>query len=110
MFGISGGELLIITVLILIMIKPEDLPAFVRKLGQTVAMLQEAYRALQVKGQSFKRELESMAAPDVTTQTSAEPTAETVIPSLMAMESTAEPEKVTVVPVVRESEKTMPRT
>ena len=103
MFGISGGEIMIILVLALIMIKPEDLPAFVRKLGQTVGMLQEAYRSLQVKGQTFKHQLENMAPLPAMSETSAEPTARTVLPALPGTVPASEPE-VIVVPVVRETE------
>lgn len=61
MFGVSSGELIIILLLVLIMVKPEDLPAFMRKAGQIVGMLRGYHRELIVKGVEFKQELEAMA-------------------------------------------------
>jgi Tat protein translocase TatB subunit len=46
MFGIGGLELVLIFVVLLVVVRPEDLPMVLRKLGEWYGQLQRMYYAI----------------------------------------------------------------
>jgi Tat protein translocase TatB subunit len=46
MFGIGGLELMLVFVVLLVVVRPEDLPGVVRKLGEWYGQLQRMYYAI----------------------------------------------------------------
>jgi Sec-independent protein translocase protein TatA len=46
MFGIGGLELVLIFVVLVVVVRPEDLPAVLRKLGEWYGELQRVYYAI----------------------------------------------------------------
>jgi Sec-independent protein translocase protein TatA len=46
MFGIGGLELVLIFVVLLIIVRPEDLPGVLRKLGEWYGQMQRVYYAI----------------------------------------------------------------
>ena len=46
MFGIGGFELILIFIVLVVVVRPEDLPNVLRKLGEWYGQLQRMYYAL----------------------------------------------------------------
>jgi Sec-independent protein translocase protein TatA len=46
MFGVGGTEILVIGFVIILLIRPEDMPAMMRKLGSLYGQIQRAYYAI----------------------------------------------------------------
>ncbi len=61
MMGIGFSELVVIVLVVLVFIKPEDLPAFFRKLGKIYAELKKGYDELTAVKDDFIREVEAAA-------------------------------------------------
>jgi Sec-independent protein translocase protein TatA len=53
MFGLSVGEILLLIVVMVVFIKPEDLPAIVRQLGRMYGQLMQIYRTFMDEINSF---------------------------------------------------------
>ncbi|HWP69278.1 MAG TPA: hypothetical protein VN437_08245 [Rectinemataceae bacterium] len=62
MFGIGFSEIAIIVLLLIILIKPDDLPAFFRKLGRLYAQAKKAYKEVTDVKDEFLREMDIAAA------------------------------------------------
>lgn len=62
MFGIGFSEIAIIVLLLIIVIKPDDLPAFFRKLGRLYAQAKKAYKEVTDVKDEFLREMDIAAA------------------------------------------------
>jgi Tat protein translocase TatB subunit len=61
MFGIGFSELVVIVLVLIVFVRPDDLPAIVRKLARIYAELRRAYReALAVKDE-FMREIDRVS-------------------------------------------------
>jgi sec-independent protein translocase protein TatB len=61
MMGIGFSELVVIILVVLIFIKPDDLPAFFRKLGKLYVKIKKAYDELTAVKDEFIREIEGAA-------------------------------------------------
>ncbi|HET7838230.1 MAG TPA: hypothetical protein VFL04_00625 [Rectinemataceae bacterium] len=61
MMGIGFSELVVILLVVLVFIRPEDLPAFFRKLGRIYAELKKGYDELTAVKDEFIREVEAAA-------------------------------------------------
>ncbi len=70
--GIGFSELIVIALVLIIFIRPDDLPAFFRKLGKLYAELKKAYDELTEVKDAFIKEVESAAAPPETKQADGE--------------------------------------
>lgn len=57
MFGIGSGEVLVVLALVVVLLRPEDLPAFARAVGKAVGRLREYYRAAQDAGTTLQKDL-----------------------------------------------------
>jgi len=62
MFGIGFSEVALIALLLIIVIKPDDLPAFFRKLGRLYAQAKNAYKEVTAVKDEFLREMDIAAA------------------------------------------------
>lgn len=62
MFGIGFSEFAIIALLCVIVIKPDDLPAFFRKMGRLFAQAKSAYKEVTAVKDDFLREMDIAAA------------------------------------------------
>jgi len=62
MFGIGFSELIIVALVCVIFIKPDDLPAFFRKLGRLFAQVRKAYKEVTAVKDDFMREMDIAAA------------------------------------------------
>lgn len=64
MFGIGAGELAVIVLIIVVFVRPSDLPAFMRGLGKLYSEAKKAYRDVVEAKDDFIRELDIAAAAD----------------------------------------------
>ena len=71
MFGIGFSELAVIAIVLLVMIRPEDLPAFFRKLGRLYAQAKKAYAEVASMKDDFLREMDVAAAVQEAAQSAA---------------------------------------
>ena len=62
MFGIGFSEVALIALIVIVFIKPEDLPAFFRKLGRLYAQAKNAYKEVTAVKDEFLREMDVAAA------------------------------------------------
>ncbi len=62
MFGIGFSELAIIVLLIMIVIRPDDLPAFFRKLGHYYAQAKKVFKEITAVKDDFMRQMDITAA------------------------------------------------
>jgi len=62
MFGIGFSELAIIVLLIMIVIRPDDLPAFFRKLGHYYAQAKKIFKEITAVKDDFMRQMDITAA------------------------------------------------
>ena len=62
MFGIGFSEIALIALILIVFIKPEDLPAFFRKLGRLYAQAKNAYKEVTAVKDEFLREMDIAAA------------------------------------------------
>lgn len=62
MFGIGFSELAIIILLIMIVIRPDDLPAFFRKLGHYYAQAKKIFKEITAVKDDFMRQMDITAA------------------------------------------------
>jgi len=86
MFGIGFSEIVIIFLAIVVLVKPEDLPSFIRKVAKIIFAAKKLYReALYAKDQ-FIREIETVAdlaadeAPEARRNASPEPAGDAAEP------------------------------
>lgn len=64
MFGIGFTELVVIVLVGIVFIRPDDLPAFFRKVGKIVAEIRGAYNEVVAVKDEFLREIDISAAED----------------------------------------------
>ncbi|HCO49517.1 MAG TPA: hypothetical protein DIT55_08910 [Spirochaetaceae bacterium] len=62
MFGIGFSELIIIALVIIIVIRPSDMPAFFRKLGHLYAQAKKMFKDVAAVKDNFLREMDITAA------------------------------------------------
>lgn len=62
MFGIGFSELAIIAIVLIIVVRPEDLPSFFRKLGRLYVQVKKAYKEVADVKDEFLREMDVTAA------------------------------------------------
>ncbi len=62
MFGIGFSEFALIALVCVIFIKPDDLPAFFRKLGKLFLQAKRAYKEVTAVKDDFMREMDIAAA------------------------------------------------
>ncbi|PKL05752.1 MAG: hypothetical protein CVV53_07870 [Spirochaetae bacterium HGW-Spirochaetae-9] len=62
MFGIGFSEFALIALVCVIFIKPDDLPAFFRKLGKLFLQAKKAYKEVTAVKDDFMREMDIAAA------------------------------------------------
>jgi Sec-independent protein translocase protein TatA len=62
MFGIGFSELALIVLVVIVFIRPDDLPAFFRKAGRAYAELKKAYDEIAAVKDDFLREMDVAAA------------------------------------------------
>lgn len=62
MFGIGFSEFALIALVCVIFIKPDDLPAFFRKLGKLFLQAKKAYKEVTAVKDDFMREMDIVAA------------------------------------------------
>jgi len=62
MFGIGFSELIIIALVIIIVIRPSDMPAFFRKLGHLYAQAKKVFKDVAAVKDDFMREMDITAA------------------------------------------------
>lgn len=62
MFGIGFSELIIIALVIIIVIRPSDMPAFFRKLGHLYAQAKKVFKDVAAVKDNFMREMDITAA------------------------------------------------
>jgi Sec-independent protein translocase protein TatA len=62
MFGIGFSEMAIIALVVMVLVRPEDLPAFFRKLGKFYGQLKRAYQEMISVKDQFIREMDIAAA------------------------------------------------
>ncbi|HEY9053271.1 MAG TPA: hypothetical protein VIO60_00490 [Rectinemataceae bacterium] len=62
MFGIGFSELAIIALVLVVFIRPDDLPAFFRKMGKIYGQLKRAYGEITAVKDQFLREMDVAAA------------------------------------------------
>jgi Sec-independent protein translocase protein TatA len=62
MFGIGFSELAVLVIVVLVMIRPEDMPAFFRKMGRLYAQAKKAYKEVADVKDEFLREIDINAA------------------------------------------------
>jgi len=62
MFGIGFSEVALIALIVIVFIKPEDLPTFFRKLGRLYAQAKNAYKEVTAVKDEFLREMDVAAA------------------------------------------------
>jgi len=86
MFGIGFSEIAIIVLIVIILIKPDDLPAFFRKLGRLYAKAKKAYKEVADVKDQFLKEMDIAAAIQESDATKA---AEPATPSAPATPATS---------------------
>ncbi len=62
MFGIGISEMAIIALVVMVLVRPEDLPAFFRKLGKFYGKVKSAYQEVVSVKDQFIREMDIAAA------------------------------------------------
>ncbi len=62
MFGIGFSELAIIALILVVFIRPDDLPAFFRKMGKIYGQVKRAYAEITNVKDQFLREMDVAAA------------------------------------------------
>ena len=62
MFGIGFSELAIIVLLIMIVIRPDDLPAFFRKLGHYYAQAKKVFKEITAVKDDFIKQMDIAAS------------------------------------------------
>ncbi len=65
MIDIGPLEILTVVVIVLIVVRPEDLPKLVRQLGKWYGRIREYYRLIIEKSREFKEDIENMTTPPV---------------------------------------------
>jgi Sec-independent protein translocase protein TatA len=65
MFGLGIGELAIIVIIIIIFVKPEDLPKFFRKVGRLYAELKKYNDDLLGKFRTFDQQIKKSLSIDI---------------------------------------------
>ncbi len=53
MFGLSGNELFVILLIIILVVKPEDLPALIRQIGKIYGQIMRIYYSILDEINSF---------------------------------------------------------
>jgi Sec-independent protein translocase protein TatA len=102
MFGIGFSEIAVIALVVLIFIRPDDLPAFFRKAGRLYAQAKKAYDEVAAIKDDFIREMDIAAA--VRESAAADPQKEAAAPP----EGTATLEEKTDVPETEERTQAAP--
>lgn len=62
MFGIGFSELAIIALVLIVMIRPNDMPAFFRKMGKLYGQIKSAYKEITAVKDEFLKEMDVAAA------------------------------------------------
>ncbi|HWR11016.1 MAG TPA: hypothetical protein VN445_04305 [Rectinemataceae bacterium] len=62
MFGIGFSEIAIIVLLVIIVIRPDDMPAFFRKLGRLYAQAKKIFKEVTAVKDDFMRQMDIAAA------------------------------------------------
>ena len=62
MFGIGFSEIVIIMLVVIVFVRPTDLPAFTRKLGRLYGLAKRTYNEIVSVKDSFIREMDIVAA------------------------------------------------
>ena len=73
MFGIGFSELAIIALVIIVMIRPNDMPAFFRKMGRLYGQIKSAYKEVTAVKDEFLKEMDVAAAVQDSAATPAKP-------------------------------------
>jgi sec-independent protein translocase protein TatB len=73
MFGIGFSEIIVLLVILIVFVRPDDLPKFLRTLGRLYGRARAAYRELAAIKDRFLRELDEAAAPDEASSKPAHP-------------------------------------
>ncbi|HNX73464.1 MAG TPA: twin-arginine translocase TatA/TatE family subunit [Spirochaetales bacterium] len=71
MFGIGWSEFLVIVCIVIIFIRPKDLPAILQKVGKAYGQLKRAYKEIVSVKDQFVKEMNAVAAENAPTQDSA---------------------------------------
>ena len=61
MFGIGFSELAIIALVLIVMIRPKDMPAFFRKMGRLYGQIKSAYKEVAAVKDEFLKEMDVAA-------------------------------------------------
>jgi sec-independent protein translocase protein TatB len=64
MFGIGFSEIIVLLVIIIVFVRPDDLPKFLRTLGRLYGRARAACRELAAIKDRFLRELDEAAVPE----------------------------------------------
>ncbi|HOV93714.1 MAG TPA: hypothetical protein PLT87_02420 [Spirochaetales bacterium] len=81
MFGIGWSEFLVIVCIIVIFIRPKDLPAILQKVGKVYGQLKRTYKDIVSIKDQFVKEMNAVAAESAPTQDSATESAATQSPA-----------------------------
>jgi len=73
MFGIGFSELAIIALVLIVMIRPTDMPAFFRKMGRLYGQIKSAYKEVTAVKDEFLKEMDVAAAVQDAAATPADP-------------------------------------
>lgn len=93
MFGIGFSEVVLLALVAIVLIKPDDLPAFFRKAGKFYAKVKSAYKEVVAVKDDFIREMEVGAALGEASEPAKKPEAPLASPAQETASTTsAEPE------------------
>lgn len=73
MFSIGFSELAIIALVLIVMIRPDDMPAFFRKMGRLYGQIKSAYKEMAAVKDEFLKEMDVAAAVQDSAATAANP-------------------------------------
>ena len=68
MFGIGWSEFLVIVCIVVIFIRPKDLPAILQKVGKAYGQLKRSYKEIVSIKDQFVKEMNAAAAENAPTQ------------------------------------------
>ncbi|MHB0898051.1 MAG: Sec-independent protein translocase subunit TatA/TatB [Spirochaetales bacterium] len=92
MFGIGFSELAIIALVLIVMIRPNDMPAFFRKMGRLYGQIKSAYKEVAAVKDEFLKEMDVAAAVQDSAATAANPAQAEASSSEPAPAAPAEPD------------------
>ena len=90
MFGIGFGEIILVLLIAIIFVRPEDLPKFLRSAGKLYGQLRKMYReVIEVKDKVIKEIDEAATMDEAPKTTPAAPSTET--PKILSEGAESEP-------------------